>query len=139
MKKHFLIENKNDSEAKVMLFGCGRHLMTENFGSDKGVDINVMKTFDPQPASDGEYVETLKKSSEEPFRIKEIQFDCKDESYVKEVHVNHYMQDANGRPFDKDYYFKTCQKEKTNIAIDMMSEISFYLKPKQIIHVLINQ
>lgn len=139
MKKHFLIENKNETESKVVLFGYNRYLLTPNYGSSIGVDVWVMKNFEPQPAMEEEYQETLKKSAYNPFRINTIQFDCKDESYVKEIAVNNYMEDANGRPFDQDYYFKTCQKEKTDIPIDAQSEISFYLKPKQIIHVLINE
>ena len=139
MKKHFLIENKNDTESKVILFGLNRYLLTPNYGSNIGVDIWVMKHFEPQPAMEEEYFNTLQFSSENPFRIKTIQFDCKDESYVKEIAVNSYMEDANGRPFDQDYYFETNKKHNTDIPIDAQSEISFYLKPKQIIHVLINE
>lgn len=138
MKKHFLIENKNDKESKVILFGYNRYLMTPNYGSTIGVDIHVMKHFDPQPASDGDYYEALDKSMREPFRIKTIQFNSKDIS-VKEVVVNNYMEDANGRPFDQDYYFETNKKHDTDIPIDANSEVSFYLKPKQIIHLLINE
>lgn len=139
MKKHFLIENKNDAESKVILFGHNRYLLTPNYGSNTGVDIHVMKQFEPQPAADGDYIDTLKLSSQEPFRIKTIQFDCKDESYIKEVWVNNYMEDANGRPFDQEYYFDTNKKHKVDIPIDGQSELSFYLKPKQIIHVLIDE
>ncbi len=139
MKKHFLIENKNDTESKVILFGLNRYLLTPNYGSNIGVDVHVIKYFEPQPAGDGDYGDALKLSSENPFRIKTIQFDCKDESYVKEIAVNNYMEDANGRPFDQDYYFETNKKHNTDIPIDAQSEISFYLKPKQIIHVLINE
>lgn len=139
MKKHFLIENKNDKESKVILFGYNRYLLTPNYGSTIGVDIWVMKHFDPQPASDGDYFEALDKSMREPFKITTIEFNCKDESYVKEIALNNYMEDANGRPFEKDYYFETNKKYDVNIPIDGQSEISFYLKPKQIIHLLINE
>lgn len=139
MKKHFLIENKNDKESKVILFGYNRYLMTPNYGSEIGVDIWVMKHFDPQPASDGDYYEALDKSMREPFIINTIEFNCKDESHVNEMPVSYYTEDANGRPFDKDYHFDTNKKHKVNIPIDSQSEISFYLKPKQIIHLLINE
>lgn len=139
MKKHFLIENKNDTESKVILFGLNRYLLTPNYGSNIGVDIWVIKYFEPQPAADGDYFEALQYSSENPFRIKTIQFDCKDESYVKEVALNYFTKDANGVPYEKDYNFKTCEKQKTDLPIDANSEISFHLKPKQIIHLLINE
>jgi len=137
MRKHFLIENKNDRESKVILFGHNRYLLTQNFGSEEGVYICVM--YFGQKCSSGEYVLTLKKSCEEPFWIKSIRFDCKEEKNSDEIVVNNYMEDANGRPFDQDYYFKYNTKEETKISIDSQSEISFYLKPKQIINVLINE
>lgn len=135
----FLIENKNNVESKVIMFGYNRYLLTPNYGSDIGVDILVLKTFEPKSEIKEEYFTTLGRSMEEPFRIKTIQFDCNGDSYVKEIAVNYYTEDANGRPYDQDYCFDTNKKHKTDLLIDANSEISFYIKPKQIIHVLIDE
>ncbi len=137
MRKHFLIENKNDVESKVILYGHNRYLLSPNFGSSDGVNICIMDNG--EKCSSGEYVLALSKSSEEPFWIKSIRFDCKEEKNSDEIVVNNYTEDANGRPYDQDYYFKYNTKEETKIAIDSQSEISFYLKPNQIINVLINE
>jgi len=126
MKIEFTIDNKNNTPSKVVLLGSNNYLLTKNFGSDNGIDIECLIN-DFQKL---DYLQMLHQVMCQPSWIKSVMF----ESFYmkkKELNISYYHRDANGsvRRIDRQL-IRNKWDDIAPSVFDGNTHIEFEIQPK---------
>lgn len=109
-----IIENPTDRPLKAVLFGNDRHLLKDNFGSDRGI---IIQSSQPNV----EYVEILQRSSTHQFKTQHIRIESENVLQLSKPMTIH-EKDAAGRwaqnPLNLHIYRSPYQQQEKVIDID---------------------
>jgi hypothetical protein len=110
----FSVKNSISNDAKVVLYGYNKHLLTTNFGSDS--PVLVIPTF-----SHISYLECLAQSFHDPFRVKKIILGGS-LAQLKQMDILIISADANGQMCQVPVPIKTYLERKIN-TIDSFKDV----------------